>query len=1142
MRKGLSELHAESPYVPKKIRAYLNEIAERLWTGHAAIMVGAGFSKNAEHGSKAGVSFPTWAQLGDLFYEKIHGSKPDDHSVYLNVLKLADEVQAAFGRPTLNQILRDAIPDTAHEPSPLHAQLLNLPWSDVFTTNYDTLLERACVSVSSQKYDVVINKEDMVYSKKPRIIKLHGSFPSKRPFIITEEDYRRYPKDYAPFVNTVQQALLENTLCLIGFSGDDPNFLQWIGWIRDNLGREDSSKIYLVGMFNLSAAQVKLLEQRNIVLVNMAVCEDVNGDHYQALKTFLHYLESKKEEDNRLTWPSDAAHSFPKREEDKPPQVLEKISEWRGQREAYPGWVIVPNDRRNVLWNDTMEWVTFISENDKIDNTKDIEWAFELAWRMDKCLCPLIKEQIVFYEALLKKYLPLIEKGQGEEEELFEALKESELTTSAIQKLYFSLLLYMLRSYREDGASEKWDKTHELLYSHYNSLSGEQKSFLHYERVLQSLFRLNLEEIRSRLAAWKSDESLPFWEAKRAGLLAEIGEVDEAKRILEKSLKNIRSALNLQPITIDYSMVSQEAFVMVLLRYVTSSTSWGKGTNWDDTQEQQFEFSERWNVLTQYKCDPWEDIKIFETSLEQPYVEKTSLTKNKGFDIGRVTTTHHLRGWDKEALLAYGYLRFCEDAGIPFRIPFGSFGKKSAEGVLPRISKYSAYWAMATMVRVGGDDGVEHLFGREALCKMSMATADVHIHEYLKALDGCEEAIASGDGFRIDNFGVHLARIVPEVLSRLCSKCSEELKDTLLGFIIKVYASESRDNYRGMNHLVERFMGTLSQRRQFVLLPRLLEVQIPSRSNHITEREFVTPFLYLSLSSNVVTAWDSLKLPVKQLSSIIAVMKSQDEKARARAVLTFEKLHSLGLLNKKCTNEFAKALWARVDVHGLPAVEEFYRFAFILLPSPPRANPVALFKEFVFNTKFPIQQEGDGVSMTGGHVSICHELIGSRDSVEWSEEEVYTLFYRLVEWWDADKHRLLEKDEPRMFGSIQDEFKARFSSLVEVLEFVLIPYFNKAMNSETETTLKRLVGEFQEYDLPTIEFETSLLGLYPENLTETLNKIEIGLASIDHEDVQDSLKAVLTMVRMPELCHEESQLSKLIGRLGSIVFWRKKRG
>ena len=230
--------------MPESIRPYLNEIAERLWAERAAVMVGAGFSKNAGNG------FPDWNELGDLFYQKAHGVTPDPAKQrYLNVLRLAEEVQAGIGRPALENLLRSNIPDLNIEPSDLHVRLLELPWVDVFTTNYDTLLERASAKVVTRRYEPVVNKEDIPYAIKPRIVKLHGSFPSERPFIITEEDYRRYPHDYAPFVNTVRQTLLENTFCLFGFSGDDPNFLQWIGWIRDNLGKDKAQKIYLVGLF-----------------------------------------------------------------------------------------------------------------------------------------------------------------------------------------------------------------------------------------------------------------------------------------------------------------------------------------------------------------------------------------------------------------------------------------------------------------------------------------------------------------------------------------------------------------------------------------------------------------------------------------------------------------------------------------------------------------------------------------------------------------------------------------------------------------------------------------------------------------------------------------------------------------------------
>ena len=81
------------------------------------------------------------------------------------------------------------IPDLNIEPSGIHVELLELPWVDVFTTNYDTLLERASAKVVTRRYEPVVNKDDIPYAIKPRIVKLHGSFPSERPFIITEEDY-----------------------------------------------------------------------------------------------------------------------------------------------------------------------------------------------------------------------------------------------------------------------------------------------------------------------------------------------------------------------------------------------------------------------------------------------------------------------------------------------------------------------------------------------------------------------------------------------------------------------------------------------------------------------------------------------------------------------------------------------------------------------------------------------------------------------------------------------------------------------------------------------------------------------------------------------------------------------------------------
>lgn len=188
---------------------YIREIAEALSENHAALMVGAGFSKNAEKVSITDKKFLNWNELSDLFYETVYG-KEGPGKQYNSSLRLAQEVEITVGRPKLEKIIKDAVPDLEYAPSEVYVKLMEMPWKDVFTTNYDTLLERAADKVTNRRYNVVICQEDLVNSNNaPRILKLHGSFPSYRPFIITEEDYRAYPVKFAAMVNTVQQALLE---------------------------------------------------------------------------------------------------------------------------------------------------------------------------------------------------------------------------------------------------------------------------------------------------------------------------------------------------------------------------------------------------------------------------------------------------------------------------------------------------------------------------------------------------------------------------------------------------------------------------------------------------------------------------------------------------------------------------------------------------------------------------------------------------------------------------------------------------------------------------------------------------------------------------------------------------------------------
>ena len=1123
--------------VDESIRPYLNEIAERLWSGHAAVMVGAGFSKNANP------AFPDWPQLGDIFYEKVHGEAPPDNERYLNPLKLADEVQAAFGRSALEQLIRLHIPDKDYEPSPLHVRLLELPWADVFTTNYDTLLERARASVGSQKYDVVVNTEDIVYSQKPRIVKLHGSFPSERPFIITEDDYRQYPKKFAPFVNTVQQALLENTLCLIGFSGSDPNFLQWTGWIRDNLGKGTSPKIYLVGVLSLSSAQKKLLEQRGIVPVDLAEWLGGACNPKEALKWLCEYLSERKDRD-RTDWPRGQTGMMPDRTttaEDKNAQLSALLPVWRQARLSFPGWVVVPEDRRKSLWIYTQSWGNSVSAGDELPVPLDLQFAFELNWRLEKCLCPIQDNLWPFFEQVLQRYWPFADaQGPPTAEVSVGQSEHAHLPWPEMRNMWLHLSLSMLRFYREEGLIEKWQAAELTLKDLSQHLSPRQLTFLSYERTLQALFTLDLPRLKRLLKAWPTNQALPFWETKRAGLLAEIGQLEEAERILMTALEAIRSKLNLKPVKTDYSLVSQEAYTMLLLWYVKGSISIKAG-NLSGNDEMRTRFRDRWNTLKEYKCDPWGELKLLEMALSHPYSIETEVTEKSEFDIGRVTRTYRI-GWeDSDALSAYAFLRFSEEVGAPFRIACMDVSKKSAEGALPRICRTSLHWAVVTMIRTGDAKTAKHVFDRQALSRMEVSHVDRLVDQYLQVLEGAEADIQAGDGFRTDNFGILLAQLIPEILSRLCCKSSSGAKRKLLRFLLSVYASDQRSKYRGMRNLVARLLLSLSVIERYEIIPTLLQFPVLGDLPGIAGTELVNPFRFLNIDKDAVAGIPKLELDATKIDSLLENTSKGSTGNRRWASFVLEQLYELGLLVGDQGSRLGEALWSRTDDLGLPRDTDFYKCEYLNLPRPERVDPVPLLKEYIRNAPLPIQKQSPGkgvhVSM-GGKIAMCTELAGSGVTIQWTEKEITEILTRLLEWWDADKEWMTGKRKASRFGLVREEFAARAVQLVDALAYGVAQALSPATDEATRHALSRLLSELSDAGLPCLRAATACLHLFPDQEQRVLTSIEDALVSNDHERVVDGLEAILGLLKPDGSSIGRENMAALLRHVSRSVMYR----
>ncbi len=1167
--------------VPDSIRPYLNEIADRLWAERAAVMVGAGFSKNSGNG------FPDWNQLGDLFYQKAHGVKPDSAKhKYLNVLRLAEEVQAAIGRPALENLLRSNIPDLNVEPSGLHVHLLELPWVDVFTTNYDTLLERASAKVETRRYEPVVNKEDIPYAIKPRIVKLHGSFPSERPFIITEEDYRRYPHDYAPFVNTVQQALLENTFCLIGFSGDDPNFLQWIGWIRDNLGKDKTQKIYLVGVFDLSSARLQLLAQRGIIVVDLSCCEGIEKhDHKKALSRFFEYIQSKKPD--ALDWPYNPNMMYPAHGADRIEEIQKITDEWKRQRQSYPGWLILPHSNRENLWQFTNAWLNYLPDTENSHLGLDIQYAFELIWRLERCLQPIFDNIAEFCEKILEKYCPF-------KNENFPAKCQIDLGDDTFQDLpwndfrqaWLAIALAMLRFYREEGRLEKWKEAEIRLKTISDHLSAEQKEFLNYEGFLFSLFTLDLPNAKQRLENWRPNETQPYWMTKRATAFAEIGQLNDIDEQIRLALVETRKKSNDEHASSGYLSVSNESYQMLLFRYVRDASDWildktatseeeqlikndlanewklGKKSPeserhanstfkppekfnsfdeaWNDlygnrqnsgsaewnqrlrairNNQRKNELQQqntRWDELKAFRCDPWNELKLYELTLDRPSAQRKTFTEKHEFDIGRVSKTHHFHGLDLEVISAYSFLRFCEEVGLPYRVGSYTMATRTALASLQRVSRYSSFWAIATLARLGDAKAVDSLFSRESVYRFTANEADQLIQNHLDVLNKCRDDIHASDAFRNDSYAVRLAQLLPEVISRLCCKCAGETKRRVLDFVTGIYGSPDKTNYRNVKNLTQRLISSMSEVEQYSLVPDLLKIPFPENLSLLVKDEFLNPFLLLELNQKPECA-PALEMQPGVVDDLLQQAAMDNPDRRRWAITSLVTLHNLQMLDDIQSKHLAEAIWRVTDHYDLPDGTDFYKFAFLGFSHPKNVDPALLFKNYVKSTPFPIQRnkQDNGVSITGGNVPIVHEIIGANSNGKsiWTSDDAAELLQRLLEWWDADKDRLSEKENaPAGFSSIPEEFRARFAGMIKLLTEVVGPKLNTDSPDEIKTSLSRLLKEVREYGLPGLAAEAACLHIYPDQKADVYSRINEALIS-DQDNIQrDGLRAIAKII------------------------------
>ena len=882
---------------------YLDLIGEHLREGHASVLVGAGFSRNAVKIDEKLKSSPTWAELAQVFIDKLATETEERKRLMsLSPLVLAERVEAIYGRSELDHLLLSSIRDADFRPSSLHHKLLELPWSDVFTTNYDTLLERASEELTERQFAIITCKEDLVGSSgSTRIIKLHGSFPSHRPFIITSEDYRTYPRAFAPFVNTVQQSMLENTLCLIGFSGDDPNFEQWIGWIRDNLGTDNSPNIYLLLHYAPSEAERKLLARRKIIPVDLSQTtenQDISTIYETALDRLIEHQQAASIGEWELSRfiSGEIGHSTPIRD------ALDIVQEIH---RTYPGWITVPEGRLELLRAVTTSAMSALAiyAEDTSQPDLDILYLYECDWLREKTLLPPSSYELRHYDKILERH-----------------------PEGSFYK--YSVQLSLLRNLRECGRWETWDALYKELQMVRPGLTADQIHQLQWEGCLCTQARYHFRELKQRLENWKVDSNMPVWILRKAGLLAEFGAREEAQVILQQAILDVRQRLAHRQ-AIDLTLLSLESAMMFLQGFISDALDhYRKGKDVIPSSVHIMADRRHRALHDQYHVN-WETQNIsFLARLEAPWRPYHTKHEQSSFDFGKARRSSHF-GADVELIRAYSFLRFREEIGIPFFINSVHNGSKAACGAAERIARYTPLWSVLTLVRTDEPKSMEQTITRGILSSWTQETADQYGLFYLNALLETEAELSADSWFFRESFAHLAAEVLPEILSELCAKCSISVLNKILSALRQLYESDKKSCYPQMKSLVRRLVSSypLGQRQE--LIEKCLA--FPIIEGDRLRLELPDPISFIPI--------DRLCTNQEPENSIPAVgqLFDQYENSTSKKELLNRLLHCLchGLLTPEQKEHLRSLLWTNRDCFDSVG---WLRTICLELPSPENIN------------------------------------------------------------------------------------------------------------------------------------------------------------------------------------------------------------
>ena len=241
-------------------------LVETLQSGHAVLIAGSGCS--------AIVDYPLWDGFVRDLRDTLSPEDPDptlDQSPMSIAQRVKERLWAEKRETEYSKFLErsfDKEAGSGHPHDPVHEAIVQLGFCALCTTNYDEVLEDACISIQRKLEEVAVpscHSLDLcddthrwrlipflrrLVSKQSvlnEVLHIHGFFRSPENMVVTADDYaRRYgyrvrPSGATEPLITLHRKVLwslasNHPLVFLGFSLDDPYFQDILSMVSEDFG------------------------------------------------------------------------------------------------------------------------------------------------------------------------------------------------------------------------------------------------------------------------------------------------------------------------------------------------------------------------------------------------------------------------------------------------------------------------------------------------------------------------------------------------------------------------------------------------------------------------------------------------------------------------------------------------------------------------------------------------------------------------------------------------------------------------------------------------------------------------------------------------------------------------------------------